>query len=199
MGSDNRVLVVGPSPRRQDIREALEASGLHVVDHVSSPGAMPHDEAVDVVLLTDDRMLDEMGDESRDRLAPAVVVLTRDDRVPSVLSSLGLRGWAAVGLDVPVADIAVAIRAAASGFAVRPASSERADSEDAIPVESLTAREREVLELVSEGLPNKAIASRLGVSDHTVKFHLSSIFGKLGVSTRTEAVRAAVRAGLISF
>ncbi len=66
-------------------------------------------------------------------------------------------------------------------------------------VEPLTAREREVLELVSEGLPNKGIAARLGVSDHTVKFHLSSIFSKLGVSTRTEAVRRAVRAGLINF
>lgn len=76
---------------------------------------------------------------------------------------------------------------------------DQAEDEDlSPPVEALTAREREVLELVSEGLPNKAIASRLGVSDHTVKFHLSSIFGKLGVSTRTEAVRRAVRAGLIN-
>ncbi len=79
---------------------------------------------------------------------------------------------------------------------------EREDAEteaDRAPVEALTAREREVLELVSQGLPNKAIATRLGLSDHTVKFHLSSIFSKLGVSTRTEAVRRAVRAGLINF
>jgi DNA-binding CsgD family transcriptional regulator len=76
---------------------------------------------------------------------------------------------------------------------------EASEGETDAPIEPLTAREREVLELVSEGLPNKAIASRLGVSDHTVKFHLSSIFGKLGVSTRTEAVRRAVRAGLINF
>jgi DNA-binding CsgD family transcriptional regulator len=75
---------------------------------------------------------------------------------------------------------------------------DEADEGPAPPVEPLTPREREVLELVSEGLPNKAIAARLGVSDHTVKFHLSSIFGKLGVSTRTEAVRRAVHAGLIS-
>ena len=85
---------------------------------------------------------------------------------------------------------------------VARAASQRDDADDAGAdglIEPLTAREREVLELVSEGLPNKAIASRLGVSDHTVKFHLSSIFGKLGVSTRTEAIRRAVRAGLINF
>ncbi len=91
---------------------------------------------------------------------------------------------------------------AQDGVAMARSASEREEPEDdeaTAPIEALTAREREVLELVSQGLPNKAIASRLGVSDHTVKFHLSSIFSKLGVSTRTEAVRRAVRAGLINF
>lgn len=64
-------------------------------------------------------------------------------------------------------------------------------------VESLTAREIQVLELVADGLPNKAIAASLGVSDETVKFHLGSIFGKLGASNRTDAVRRALRRQLI--
>ena len=64
--------------------------------------------------------------------------------------------------------------------------------------EALTAREREVLELVAEGLPNKAIAARLDISDQTVKFHVASIAGKLGASNRTEAVRIATRRGLIT-
>ena len=64
--------------------------------------------------------------------------------------------------------------------------------------ESLTPREIEVLELLAEGRSNKSIAERLGISDQTVKFHLASILGKLGASTRTEAVRLAVRRGLIS-
>ena len=64
--------------------------------------------------------------------------------------------------------------------------------------EALTAREREVLDLLAEGLPNKAIAHRLGISDQTVKFHVASICGKLGAVNRTDAVRRAVRRGLVS-
>ena len=64
-------------------------------------------------------------------------------------------------------------------------------------VEDLTARERDVLALVADGHPNREIAARLDISEHTVKFHLASIFGKLGVSTRTQAVRRALDWGLI--
>jgi DNA-binding NarL/FixJ family response regulator len=64
--------------------------------------------------------------------------------------------------------------------------------------EPLTPREIEVLELLAEGLPNKGIAARLGISDQTVKFHVAAIMGKLGASNRTDAVRRAVRRGLIS-
>jgi DNA-binding NarL/FixJ family response regulator len=85
----------------------------------------------------------------------------------------------------------------ADGFllAVSPSSTRLDESE---PVEALTAREREVLDLLAEGLPNKAIAHRLGISDQTVKFHLTSIIGKLGAANRTDAVRRAVRLGLVT-
>jgi DNA-binding NarL/FixJ family response regulator len=69
--------------------------------------------------------------------------------------------------------------------------------EDAQPVEKLTPREAQVLELVADGLSNKEIAARLGVSDETVKFHLASVLGKLGASNRTDAVRRAIRRGLV--
>lgn len=65
------------------------------------------------------------------------------------------------------------------------------------PAQALTPREIEVLEMLGSGLANKAIATALNISDHTVKFHVSSIFQKLGVSTRTEAVAVGVRLGLI--
>ena len=64
--------------------------------------------------------------------------------------------------------------------------------------ERLTPRESEVLDLVADGLSNKAVASRLGISDETVKFHLAAIFGKLGASNRTDAVRQALRRGLLT-
>jgi DNA-binding CsgD family transcriptional regulator len=64
-------------------------------------------------------------------------------------------------------------------------------------VEALTAREQEVFALLAGGLPNREIASALSISEHTVKFHLASIFGKLGVSTRTEAVQRGLRLGVI--
>jgi len=65
-------------------------------------------------------------------------------------------------------------------------------------VESLTARENEVLALLAEGLPNKAIAHSLGISDQTVKFHVAAIIGKLGATNRTDAVRRAIRRGLVA-
>jgi len=65
------------------------------------------------------------------------------------------------------------------------------------PVESLTPRELEVLEMLAEGLLNKEIADRLHISEHTVKFHVSSIIGKLGASNRTEAVTWGLRRGLL--
>ena len=64
--------------------------------------------------------------------------------------------------------------------------------------EALTARELEVLELLAQGLANKSIALRLGISDQTVKFHVASIAGKLGAHNRTDAVRRAVRRGLVT-
>jgi DNA-binding NarL/FixJ family response regulator len=70
--------------------------------------------------------------------------------------------------------------------------------EDDLKIDPLTPREVQVLELLAEGLPNKAIADRLKISDQTVKFHVSSISAKLGAANRTDAVRRAVRRGLIT-
>lgn len=68
---------------------------------------------------------------------------------------------------------------------------------EAPPSEALTARERDVLAYVAEGHGNREIGQLLGISEHTVKFHLASIYGKLGVANRTEAVQHALRMGLL--
>ena len=75
----------------------------------------------------------------------------------------------------------------------------RAQLVDHAVVDALTPREIEVLQLLADGLPNKAIAARMGISDQTVKFHVASITGKLAVANRTEAVRRAFQRGLITF
>jgi len=99
-------------------------------------------------------------------------------------------GWTVV----PRADEADVVVRAADHRA--PSLTAPAARDDA-PIETLTPREHDVLALLAEGAGNRAIADRLGVSDHTVKFHLSAIFGKLGVTTRTAAVRRALRLGWI--
>ena len=73
----------------------------------------------------------------------------------------------------------------------------QADDRGFIP-EALTPREIEVLEQLVEGLSNKTIAMRLGISDQTIKFHVAAICGKLGAANRTDAVRRAIRRGLVS-
>ncbi len=107
--------------------------------------------------------------------------------------------------------LAAALQALAQGFAVldpdvapfgpggqSPAPPGGWQSGEAPPLaEELTPRELEVLRLLAEGLPNKAIAQRLNISEHTAKFHVNAILGKLGVQSRTEAVVRATRLGLI--
>lgn len=88
----------------------------------------------------------------------------------------------------------------ADGWLLAPSSGPIGATDETIaaPLESLTPRETEVLELVAEGLPNKAIANRLGISDQTVKFHVAQICAKLGATNRTDAVRKALERGLIT-
>ena len=104
--------------------------------------------------------------------------------------------------DVDAAALAAAVRAAAAGLivldpTVAGATGVHAHARTSESAETLTAREREVLLLVAEGLPNKAIARELGISEHTAKFHVGSLLGKLGAASRTEAVTLATRRGIL--
>jgi two-component system, NarL family, nitrate/nitrite response regulator NarL len=140
--------------------------------------------------------------------APLAVLLPDEGRVVEVWSA-GVR--AILRRDADAAQVVAALRALTQGLGVidgsfatalaRPAglSPQRSwdDQKNDPLIEELTARELAVLRLVAEGLPNKTIAVRLGISEHTVKFHVNAILGKLGVASRTEAVVRATRLGLI--
>ena len=100
------------------------------------------------------------------------------------------------GAGIEVAGEFATLAEAESANAADAAIVVEADDEGAYE-EKLTGRELDVLELLTEGLSNKFIAERLGISDQTVKFHIASILGKLGAANRTDAVRRALRRGLI--
>ena len=113
-----------------------------------------------------------------------------------------LRAQAGAPLEI-VGEFASMSAARASGadfdaLLVAAGEDEDPDDHEMAGVEPLTSREIQVLERLAEGLPNKAIAARLGISDQTVKFHVASIAGKLGAQNRTDAVRRAVRRGLVT-
>jgi DNA-binding NarL/FixJ family response regulator len=136
---------------------------------------------------------------------PAVLLLT-DDVEGSVraLARQDLPAWGVLPAGANPADVAAAIEAVARGLVVVPAAAMRqgrpvraSGREEEAGAGALTAREHEVLVLASDGLSNREIGSALGISDHTVKFHLASIYAKLGASTRTEAVQRGLRSGLI--
>jgi DNA-binding NarL/FixJ family response regulator len=115
------------------------------------------------------------------------------------------RPWAALLKDAGADEILAALRAVTRGLVVLdPAIARSVEPRRPMPIrdsddlgEPLTEREGEVLELLALGLPNKTIARRLGISEHTAKFHVGSILAKLGAASRTEAVALAARRGLL--
>ncbi len=203
-----RVLVVGDDP--------LARAGLAMV-LAHEPGAAAVGEVgVDADLASAvnasgaDVILWDLGpdpDAALERLAgnrelPAPVVALLPDGVyaPPALAA-GARGLA--GRTAGPRMLAAAAQAAARGLIALDPSvawgmlAQRDRGPDAL-IEDLSRREAEVLQLLAEGLSNKAIADRLGISGHTAKFHVHTILGKLGTQSRTEAVVRAARLGLVS-
>ncbi len=134
------------------------------------------------------------------RLNILVVAIAEGEWQASAYSASGARG--VLSRDASASDIAQAIVSVSAGLVVlSPSLAQslmRSSTPGARAAETpLTDREHEVLELLAQGLPNKAIAQRLRISEHTVKFHVNSILTKLGAESRTEAVVLATRAGLV--
>jgi two-component system, NarL family, response regulator YdfI len=215
-GSMIRVFVVAASPV---VRAGLSAvvatsSKLTVIGSASDLDALTREfeQLQPDVLLLDvsghfQELLWEKLLSSQQQQYPPIVVLT--DELDSIDLEAALR--AGVRSILPStsteSEIVAAVEAIALGLVVLHSDtiefllplkeSSVREKDTAHPVQGLTPREIEVLQMLGSGLGNKAIAKRLNISDHTVKFHVSSIFQKLGVSTRTEAVTVGVRLGLI--
>jgi len=179
-----------------------EEIGVRVVGEAASPAGLAFSEA-DVVLLMDEELLEEAAIAVAEDGTQALVVISEEDHVVSRLRALPLKGWGIVPPDAPPEELAIAVSAAARGLVLlQKPLTERLLREPAASVdelsEPLTAREREVLDLLGRGLSNKLIARELHISEHTVKFHISSLYAKLGVNNRAEAVSQGARHGLIS-
>ncbi len=206
--NDLRVLVVADDPlARAGLATMLSGvPGCEVVGQVGSEAGVA--DAVEVyqpdVVVWDTgwdaaRSVERLEDFSEAASTP-VVALALDEEDASAVWSAGVQGL--VPRDVDADRLFAAISAAAHGLSVLDPALARALSPPrsqppAMPAAPLTAREQQVLRLLSQGMPNKAIAHELDICEHTVKFHLNSIMGKLGAQSRTEAVIIATRLGLI--
>jgi DNA-binding NarL/FixJ family response regulator len=140
---------------------------------------------------------------------PSVAVLwlaQGPGQAAKILLGLPARAWGILPLDSTAEELVAAVQALAEGLVVgSPAllkpllARSRPDGEpdEEALIEPLTDRETQVLQLLAHGLANKQMALNLGISEHTVKFHVSSIYAKLGAANRTEAVRVGVQKGLV--
>jgi DNA-binding NarL/FixJ family response regulator len=208
-----RVLIVAASPLiRAGLGNFLADSGVDIVGSAADFESLdkPLDDLEPDVLLVEtspqarEAFLDGLVGEEIFRGYPVVVLA---QNMPPGWPSAALRGGvrAVLPTEVSAEQLRVALEAAAAGLvvlhpselsAVLPAPSVLSSPIHELP-EPLTLREREVLQMISAGLGNKEIAGRLSISEHTVKFHVASILGKLGASTRTEAVSIGIRHGLV--
>jgi two-component system, NarL family, response regulator YdfI len=208
-----RVFIVAPSTvSRAGLRSMLADAGFEAIGSTQDLASI--DEALlefepDILLV--DGMHDA-GEAGRGWLAlaevtdQAAVVLLADQPDGAQVAQAFRNGVRAVlPREISTQQLQAALQAVAAGLiVVHPAevstlvpTPTSSPTEISPLAEPLTKREREVLQMLATGLGNKEIAARLVISDHTAKFHVASILGKLGASTRTEAVAIGIRHGMI--
>lgn len=210
-----RVLVGGADPlARAGLRAALDKAGVVATDLSVFQGAVAQGDHTGSIA-KGELVVWDLGGAARDpRLSAALaagarVVVLVDAPSSSVAEHLAAGARGVLLREADGARLAAALAGVRAGIVVvdpklvpglaqapkAPPPAEAAPQEPA--TDELTPREGEVLQHLSAGLANKEIAVKLGISDHTVKFHVNAILGKLGASTRTEAVVRGVRRGLV--
>lgn len=202
-----RVMIVAGYPSLRAGLRALLTQERDILALESGPASHDEGSVPDVIVADAGSAVEETLDGLAEAFPRAAFLLVGGD--PAVdgpgLES-GPVGYLASNVDG--ATLAAAVRGLAQGLTViDPALivasgvhiHSRAHPSPALsPGEALTSRERQVLELVAAGLPNKTIARELGISEHTAKFHVGSLLAKLGAASRTEAVTLATRRGILS-
>ena len=208
-----RVFIVAASPlARAGLENLLAAHNIEVAASSATVDALAEmlaDAAPDVVLIDSSGEPFESALESilTSGLASDVSVVILGDGITPAASTDALRAGirAALPGDISPEQLVSTLQAVANGLLVLhpshaneglPAGSAPPRTLDEL-AESLTRRELEVLQMLAAGLSNKEIAARLNISEHTVKFHVASILGKLGAASRTEAVSLGIRRGLV--
>ena len=182
---------------RVGLREILGAmEDISVIADAATLETLPE---CDVIVLTSPDYLPDLDENS-----PAVLLLTDDQLAAAQMLDLAV--WGVVPMDASAEELSAAIHSLSEGLwtgspallqSVLGGQPETILIEGEPVVDPLTPREREVLQLAAEGLANKQIALALEISEHTVKFHLSSLYTKLGVTSRTEAIRSGARRGWV--
>ena len=155
--------------------------------------------------LDQDTLLSELA-RMQIGLTSALLLIHDDPKVIEQLIRLKVHAWGLLPQDTSQAELIAAVEAVNEGLVVThpawlqqlPAIRDSGNGQNRDMVEALTGREMEILQLLALGLTNKQIAVRLGISAHTVKFHVSSIFGKMSTTNRTETVKLGLKTGLIS-
>lgn len=205
--SDLMVLVVADDPLSRAGLAALLAAqpGCSVIGQVSTDSDLPA--MLDVyqpdVLVWDlgwdpSQAIEALSDLTEG--SPPIVALLPDETHVSDVRAASARGILLRDSEAPV--LGAALGAIAQGLVVMEQGLATIQPPDRDPAPSelmsdLTPREREVLGLLAEGLPNKSISDRLEITEHTVKFHVNAILSKLGAQSRTEAVARAIRLGMV--
>ena len=189
-------------------RSAMTRAGLETLV-ASAPGlqlAGSYPDAAAAEALHPDVLLAEGALEDLPPLAaraPAIVLLSSEAQPAFTPEAFKLGVRAVLARDASPGAILAAVEAAAGGLAViepgelEPLLAASVPAPVSIAAAALTARELDVLRLVAEGDANKEIAWKLGISEHTAKFHVASILGKLSAGSRTEAVTIGIRRGLV--
>lgn len=208
-----RAFIVAASPLvRAGLENILAAQGVEAVGAVSSVELLGDhlvERGADVVLVEASGEQFERVLESINELeltSEAAVVLLTDHPAPGGAAEAVRAGIGAIlPTDALPEQVVAAMQAASTGLVIIHRGVMDSIFSEAVPAsrapaelaESLTPREREVLQMLASGLGNKEIAARLHISEHTVKFHVASILGKLGAASRTEAVTLGIRHGLV--